>query len=569
MLSFSGVAGRPGAVLDHPGHGVPIQRFQLRPPHQGSDEPRVAQRAVLVAVDPRVEIRRDPEQVGELGIVVHEQVVDQRFSEHHDLDPERDRFRLERGRRRPAEGLRRRLDLDEPGAQRPLQRVPGERLGEDLPRVQDQASAVGPMQGPGLDQHEVGDQRSHLRHALDASHQVGLGRMILVDQRRALRRPAGMSPGEVPLVPIHHDVDLIAARRRGSTHLSQSSQPHHHLRLLLRLGEEVVGVLDHVVPHGLQMLQDHRLIGPGFLQLFDGVPDGVQRDFAIEISDLFALLLLPCRNLAQQRLQVLLQLLRRDPAALAVVFRQLLEILRSQHLAILDGRQRQSHRRPDQGDVLRLAALLQFVEGFFVAFLEVFLNDADAIAVFLALEGRRDGHAQFLHQARHVVVEGTTLAGRQAHRPRTVGFGEIVDVAPVGRRLPPAYRLLQASPDQRVLAGARRPQREQVVAAVRHPDGEADGLGGAVLAEHFGGGFQVVRRFERQPGGVARAEQKLGRQRRRRGRFPVVRHASSSIRSMSSSLKPKWWPISWISTCRTMRVSESPVSHQKSRMGRR
>ncbi len=35
-----------------------------------------------------------------------------------------------------------------------------------------------------------------------------------------------------------------------------------------------------------------------------------------------------------------------------------------------------------------------------------------------------------------------------------------------------------------------------------------------------------------------------------------------SIRSMSSSLKPKWWPISWISTWRTRSPRSSPVSHQ-------
>src|SRR5215468_7667696 len=38
--------------------------------------------------------------------------------------------------------------------------------------------------------------------------------------------------------------------------------------------------------------------------------------------------------------------------------------------------------------------------------------------------------------------------------------------------------------------------------------------------------------------------------------------SDSSIRAMSSSLKPKWWPISWISTWRTTRVRSSPLSHQ-------
>jgi phosphotransferase system enzyme I (PtsI) len=38
--------------------------------------------------------------------------------------------------------------------------------------------------------------------------------------------------------------------------------------------------------------------------------------------------------------------------------------------------------------------------------------------------------------------------------------------------------------------------------------------------------------------------------------------AARSSASMSSSEKPKWWPISWISTWRTMWVRSSPVSHQ-------
>ena len=39
-------------------------------------------------------------------------------------------------------------------------------------------------------------------------------------------------------------------------------------------------------------------------------------------------------------------------------------------------------------------------------------------------------------------------------------------------------------------------------------------------------------------------------------------HASFSMRSMSSSLSPKWCPISWISTWRMTWVRSSPVSHQ-------
>ncbi len=49
---------------------------------------------------------------------------------------------------------------------------------------------------------------------------------------------------------------------------------------------------------------------------------------------------------------------------------------------------------------------------------------------------------------------------------------------------------------------------------------------------------------------------------RRRVQALLVSYRLASIRSMSSSLKPKWWPISWISTWRTIGASVSPVSHQ-------
>ena len=61
----------------------------------------------------------------------------------------------------------------------------------------------------------------------------------------------------------------------------------------------------------------------------------------------------------------------------------------------------------------------------------------------------------------------------------------------------------------------------------------------------------------------------LGRKRRlpRPGsRLPLdvrlIGHSSRSSASMSASDNPKWWPISWTSTLRTIAARDSPVSHQ-------
>lgn len=45
--------------------------------------------------------------------------------------------------------------------------------------------------------------------------------------------------------------------------------------------------------------------------------------------------------------------------------------------------------------------------------------------------------------------------------------------------------------------------------------------------------------------------------------------ALSSSASMSASVKPKWWPISWIRTCWTMWARVLPLSHHSSKIGRR
>src|SRR3546814_17077713 len=56
-------------------------------------------------------------------------------------------------------------------------------------------------------------------------------------------------------------------------------------------------------------------------------------------------------------------------------------------------------------------------------------------------------------------------------------------------------------------------------------------------------------------GGVkAKAEEAAAQSRRRQ--------ALCSMRSMSSSEKPKWWPISWISTFLTPSARSLPLSHQ-------
>ena len=54
--------------------------------------------------------------------------------------------------------------------------------GDTSSMMQDKVTAVGPVQGPGLDQREIRDQRAHFRLALHAAKQVGGGGVVFDDR---------------------------------------------------------------------------------------------------------------------------------------------------------------------------------------------------------------------------------------------------------------------------------------------------------------------------------------------------------------------------------------------------
>ncbi len=166
--------------------------------------------------------------------------------------------------------------------------------------------------------------------------------------------------------------------------------------------------------------------------------------------------------------------------------------------------------------------------------LDTFFDDALAVAVLVAFERRRDGAAKLLDQAFHIGAQRPPLPRRQAERARPVRLGEVVDVTPVA-----GDGLFGGVPFERAdyharLTGALRSQREKVVALVAHADGEGERLDGAILADHALEGLELGRGVERESGGVTGREQLFGRK-----GLDRPGHAFPSIRSMSSSLRPK------------------------------
>ena len=183
---FLRVAGDPGAFLDHPRHGVLIERPVFFLSGHGGDVARIELAVLGIAVHLFVEIRRHFEQLGKIPVILVEHVVEHPVADEDDFHIQRDRLRLERHRADETQRFPERLDTQLLGVERAFQAVPGERLLEQLQRVEHKIAAVGPVQCAGFDQRELGEQRAHPRLMLGAAHQVLIAGVVLRDDRGSL-----------------------------------------------------------------------------------------------------------------------------------------------------------------------------------------------------------------------------------------------------------------------------------------------------------------------------------------------------------------------------------------------
>ncbi len=217
------------------------------------------------------EIGLDLEELPEVGVVFVQQVVEQTIAEQHDLDLERQRFRLDRDRRSLTEVIGQRIDADLAAAQAALQCLPGEGLGQHLERIEEKIAAVRPVERARPDQGEIGHPRTQVDDMLDPAHQIGEGAMVEEDD--------GWSPG---FAVVHHQVHLVAPQRaaRVGGHAGQQGR---------RLGlAEERRVLDHVRAHLIEIGNDLRQILEARLHLVDEPAHGVPGELPIQRTDALA-----------------------------------------------------------------------------------------------------------------------------------------------------------------------------------------------------------------------------------------------------------------------------------------
>ena len=275
-------------VLDQAGAGGALEGEQIFLARQGGDDAGVVEVAGGGARQLVLEVSNHFEQLGEVGVVGLQQVIQLALADQDDLDVERDRHGVERHRVDQRQHLAERFDPNLARTQGAFQTLPGIRLHQQLVRVEDEIAAVGLVQCARFDEGEVGDQGAEVFDVLDPADEVGVGGVIGRHHRRA---------GEA--VAIDQDVDLVAAetgrRRQGET-VQQ--------RWRLRGFAEFVGVLDEV---GLDVVEigAHGLdVGVFVAQLAELVFHRQAGKLAVEGAQAGAFLALPLRAFADELVQL-------------------------------------------------------------------------------------------------------------------------------------------------------------------------------------------------------------------------------------------------------------------------
>ena len=353
-------------------------------------------------------------------------------------------------------------------------------------------------------QIEIGDQRAEPRQLSGTADQALMRRVVLIDDRRAAL-----------LAVVDDDVDPIAAKPRI---LDIADERGRHRRASFRRyrrrrRQEIVDIFLDVALDRIEVCRDLGRLAVLVAQFLHQMGDRKPGGLAIEHLHGIAVLALPQRHIAHDRLEFALNGFHLMLNALALGHRQLVEQFRRQHLAGARRGEGKTHRAAQEGDVLGLGPPLEGAEGRFTLLLELLLDGLAPRPVFVALEGRRQSGAQLIDQPLHRGGEPGARTRRKPQIPRPLRVVEIVDIAPVGWRRLALRPVSQQVFDHGVPAGTARSEGVDVVPFGADPHCEVERLDGPLLPDQPRRLFQLAAQLEWQLGRIAAAIQ----QRRRQG----------------------------------------------------
>jgi hypothetical protein len=173
----------------------------------------------------------------------------------------------------------------------------------------------------------------------------------------------------------------------------------------------------------------------------------------------------------------------------------------------------------------RPGAFPELAEGLRLALLEIVFDRLLARSIVIGFEERRHDDAQLLDQMVDVPPKLRAHAGRQLEGDGFLGRFEVVDIAPIGRRRlgrRPAFHELA---DDRVLAGRRRAQGEEVVSGAADADPELEGFDRAVLTHDLRKVLQFRCCLKREAARIRAPAEQFG------GQVRQIRHERTLLRS--------------------------------------
>ncbi len=492
------IARQAGGVLDGARHRRGRQRPQPAALRHRRDQACVGGGVLRVALDLALHVGVDLEELRKIRVVLAQQVIDEALADQHHLEVQRHRLGLELHRAGETDDVGQRLDADPAGAQAALEPVPGVGLRQHLDGVEHQEAAIGPLQRAGADEREVAHQRAHVHHMLDAADEVLQRGVVFIHHRAGA--VGGILDQQIDQVALHRNAAGVG---RGLG-----------VAFALRGFAQRFAALDDVLQHRVEPGDHLGQVAVGRLEVLDQVRHGDAQRLAAGLLDAALQLAAPARKLVHELVHALVHGLDVRCQLALPLFGQLLELLlRQGAVLVLHRHEGEAVRGAQQRDAKLGGFVPKGVQRGLLALLLLLLHRLDAAAVFVALEHRGDGRQQFLDEVLHVVAQVRAAAAGQAHQVGAGGVGEVVDVAPVRRRLAAAPFALEQLVDDGVASAAGFAEHEEVVAAVRdvepHPH-RLDGTGvdqRRIDFRQFGG---VV---ERQRGGVARGVQGLRRKR--------------------------------------------------------
>ena len=350
-------------------------------------------------------------------------------------------------------------------------------MHQHLLDIQYQVTAVGTVQRTGPNQREIGAQGAQVGDVFDPPEQVLIARIGLVDDRDG-------APGTL----VDQQVDTVTDETRIIGRRAVAAV----------IGQKQGTVFDHVGTHRLEVCQHLRQVVVAVLE-FDGeLADRQTGDIGVEDAEALAQLALNQRNPTQHGTQLFLDLRHGLLQTRLFIIAQGLELLRAEHLVVVQWGQAVAGRGRQQGDPLFGSVFAQCGGYLVFARLELVPDLLCTAAIFITLKGRRQCGQQILHQLLHVAAQFTAATGRQLQRVWPVRLVEVCDIAPVTGRRSFCCTGGQCLLEQMMLADTRRAHHIQVVATAFDAGGKLDRFEDPLLAQR--------RLLRCQSGGIGKIE---------------------------------------------------------------